>query len=249
MDSHGNQGFGAKFPADEIRSDPDTHTAAETKFLVVVERQEFVRGCLGSWVRTFCQEFGTSGVADVTAPSSEAVLKRASVVVFYVSGATSAEAWLESQVSWLRVNWRDVPVVAIVDPDKARLVAEIVTRFQLQGYIPTSSSTEVAAAVLRLIAAGGTYIPQKRDGEVLPASAAPISQTSRTARMAGLTPRECVVLELLERGMSNKIIAYRLSLSQSTVKAHVHNIIIKLKVNNRTEAAVASHHLQPLPAT
>ena len=38
--------------------------------------------------------------------------------------------------------------------------------------------------------------------------------------------------------MANKIIAYRLSLSQSTVKAHVHNIISKLNVSNRTEAAV-----------
>jgi two-component system nitrate/nitrite response regulator NarL len=47
---------------------------------------------------------------------------------------------------------------------------------------------------------------------------------------------------MLEQGMANKIIAYRLSLSQSTVKAHVHSIISKLNVRNRTEAAVTSQH-------
>jgi DNA-binding NarL/FixJ family response regulator len=249
MDSQTNYTFADKLSVNEIGSDQVTHASADTKLLVVVERQEFVRGCLTAWIKMFCQEFGMSGIADVTAPSSEVVLKRADVVVFHVNGATSAETWLEGQVAWLRANWRDVPIVAIIDPDKARPIAEIVTRFHLQGYLPTSSSMGVAAAVLRLIAVGGTYIPENRDGELLPIPAPQIPRTSEAARTAGLTPRECVVLELLERGMSNKIIAYRLSLSQSTVKAHVHNIISKLKVHNRTEAAVASHQLQPPSVT
>ena len=244
MDGQISYTFGTHPSVDGIRSDPVTHAAADAKFLVVVERQEFVRGCLASWIKMFCQEFGMSGVADATAPSSEVVLKRADVVIFHVNGAMLAETWLESQVAWLRANWRDVPIVAIIDPDKARPIAEIVARFHLQGYIPTSSSMGVAAAVLRLIAAGGTYIPESRDVGALPIPAAQVPRTSQAARIAGLTPRECVVLELLERGMSNKIIAYRLSLSQSTVKAHVHNIISKFKVHNRTEAAIASHQLQ-----
>ena len=49
------------------------------------------------------------------------------------------------------------------------------------------------------------------------------------------------MLELLEHGLPNKIIAYRLEMAQSTVKAHVHSIIAKLNVRNRTEAAVARY--------
>lgn len=248
MDSQVDHAFRAKLSGNEIRSDPINHAAADTKLLVVVERQELVRGCLTSWIKMFCQEFGISGIADVTASASDAVLKRADVVVFHVDGATSAETWLEAQSAWLRANGRDVPVVAIIDPNKAKPVSEIVARFHLQGYVPTSSSMEVAAAVLRLIAAGGTYVPQNCGGEVLSVPTAQMPRTSEAARLARLTARERVVLELLERGMSNKIIAYRLSLSQSTVKAHVHNIISKLKVHNRTEAAVASHQTQPPPA-
>ena len=50
------------------------------------------------------------------------------------------------------------------------------------------------------------------------------------------------MLELLEQRMANKIIAFRLGLSQSTVKAHVHSIFSKLNVRNRTEATVTSQN-------
>jgi len=53
-----------------------------------------------------------------------------------------------------------------------------------------------------------------------------------------LTPREREVLGLIGRGMANKLIARELSLSEKTVKAHVSNILAKLGVNDRTQAAL-----------
>jgi DNA-binding NarL/FixJ family response regulator len=50
------------------------------------------------------------------------------------------------------------------------------------------------------------------------------------------TPRELELLELLRRGMQNKLIAYKLGISQSTVKAHLRSIMMKLKAKNRTQA-------------
>lgn len=249
MDIQTSRGFGDRLSANEIRLDPVAHTPADTKLLIIVDRQEFVRGCLSHWIKSSCREFNVSSVADVVEAASEAALTQAHVVVFRANDAILSQTWLDSQVSWLRANRRDVSIVAIVEPSDSKPVAEIVTRFRLRGYIPTSSSMEVATAVLRLVAAGGTYVPQDCDGETLPLPAAQAPRVSESARIARLTPRECVVLELLERGMSNKIIAYRLSLSQSTVKAHVHNIISKLKVHNRTEAAVASHQFQAPSST
>ncbi len=214
------------------------------KLIVIVGQQEFIRGCLNSWIKKFCEEFELSSVADVTEPMSTATLDRATVAVFYASGLILADSWLERQIKWLRANRPNLPMVAIIDPDRAQPIAELVNQLRLHGYIPTSSSMEVAAAVLRLVAAGGTYIPYTRNEDTPLVPVGQAKQAAKPVRIAGLTPRECGVLELLELGMSNKIIAYRLSLSQSTVKAHVHNIIAKLKVHNRTEAAVASHQLQ-----
>ena len=53
-----------------------------------------------------------------------------------------------------------------------------------------------------------------------------------------LTPREREVLALIGRGMANKVIARELSLSEKTVKAHVSNILAKLGVSDRTQAAL-----------
>ena len=54
------------------------------------------------------------------------------------------------------------------------------------------------------------------------------------------------VLELLMQGMANKIIAFRLGMSQSTVKVHVHSIIRKFNVRNRTEVAVTARSMQQM---
>ncbi len=139
----------------------------------------------------------------------------------------------------------NLPIIAIIaDEGEPDTMTENVLRLGLEGYIPTTSTLEIAAAVLHLVAAGGTYIPHLPD---LPApSPCPgphVNGKSPALSDAKLTPRERKVLDLLAQGMSNKTIAYRLSLSESTVKVHVHRIISKFKVHNRTEAVVSAYQL------
>ena len=61
----------------------------------------------------------------------------------------------------------------------------------------------------------------------------------------GLTPRERVVLELLASGMSNGQIGEQLFIARKTASVHVSNILRKLSVRNRIEAAAVVHRLQP----
>ncbi|HEY1336462.1 MAG TPA: response regulator transcription factor [Bryobacteraceae bacterium] len=58
-----------------------------------------------------------------------------------------------------------------------------------------------------------------------------------------LTPRELEVLEMLAEGLSNKLIAYRLSISDHTAKFHVNSILAKLNAGTRTEAVVRAVRL------
>ncbi len=68
-----------------------------------------------------------------------------------------------------------------------------------------------------------------------------------TAELDGLTPREVEVLRLLAAGRSNRALAAELFVSERTVKSHVSNILAKLRVTDRTQAALwaVRHGLGP----
>ena len=71
-------------------------------------------------------------------------------------------------------------------------------------------------------------------------------------RLASLTPQQVRVLMMLSEGLLNKQIAYELSVSEATVKAHVSAILQKLRVESRTQAVIAAAKIEagqwPQPA-
>ena len=74
------------------------------------------------------------------------------------------------------------------------------------------------------------------------------AQPATESALDTLTSRELEVLRYLAVGYSNKIIAKRMDLAESTVKVHVQNILRKLELGSRVQAAVyAVQHKLPLP--
>ena len=127
-------------------------------------------------------------------------------------------------------------------------VAEMVAHFRRRSYLPTTSSTALAPAALHVVAAGGCYylpLPVSTPTHLSPSAEVKSELEPQPASKPYLTPKEETVFELLASGLPNKIIAYRLDLSISTVKIHVHHIIRKLKVRNRTEAALLAREIRP----
>jgi len=114
------------------------------------------------------------------------------------------------------------------------------------GFISKTSSRDVLLGALRLVLAGGVYIPPEILGGAGPslAGAAPAAkQPDPGPRPSpadlGLTERQVDVLALIMQGRSNKLICRALDLAEPTVKNHVSAILRALKVNNRTEAVLA----------
>ncbi|MCW3474790.1 response regulator transcription factor [Limobrevibacterium gyesilva] len=229
----------------ETPSPPGESTAKPNR-LLVVERREFVRGCLTCWLNRFCQEFEVTAGSDAVTSFQVEALKRAAAVILGVDKPVQSDEWLEAQIAWLRANCPELPIVVIVDADEARGAEDMVVQLGLQGYIPTSNNVEVAAAALRLVVAGGGYFPRLRGHDRPQAQMLleGLQAVPDSAIPAKLTPREKAVLDLLRQGTPNKLIAFRLGMSLSTVKAHVHNIIRKLRVRNRTEVVVATGLVQ-----
>jgi ATP/maltotriose-dependent transcriptional regulator MalT len=75
------------------------------------------------------------------------------------------------------------------------------------------------------------------------AAATPVARAPTPAEQRGLTPREAEVLALVGAGRSNRQIAQALFISPKTASVHVSNILAKLGVHTRVEAAVIAHRL------
>jgi len=105
------------------------------------------------------------------------------------------------------------------------------------GYIPKETTSTVMLGALKLILAGGVYIPPN------------LAQSNKSAiqdninNSLNLTPRQLDVLALLVQGLSNKDIATQLGLSEATIKMHITSIFKGLGVSNRTQAAMAAEKL------
>jgi len=108
------------------------------------------------------------------------------------------------------------------------------------GFIPKTGSRDVLVSALRLILAGGVYIPPDILDRTPSASAEPAAAARRPSPAElGLTERQVDVLALMMQGKSNKLICRALDLAEPTVKNHVSAILKALNVSNRTEAVLA----------
>jgi DNA-binding NarL/FixJ family response regulator len=128
--------------------------------------------------------------------------------------------------------------VVVVSADDSPRVVLAALEAGAAGYIPKTSQSSVIAAALRLIAAGGTYVPL----ECIESALAPgadegvAAGASRTA----LTARQHEVLRLIVRGFANKEIARQLRIAQDTVKQHARAVYAVLGVAGRSQAARAA---------
>lgn len=134
----------------------------------------------------------------------------------------------------LVLAYRDASVIR----DGFRADPEAASRI---GYLPMNMQFDAWLAILRLAILGERYLPCDVMNGAAATEGTATATEEQQATLDALSPRERQVLALLSEGKQNKIIACELGLSGHTVKLHIHNIIAKLGVTNRTEAAVQYH--------
>lgn len=114
------------------------------------------------------------------------------------------------------------------------------------GYLPKSAPAPVILEALRLVLAGGVYVPRE-----IVSGGKPLAQPAASYdRGVVLTPRQHEVLALIADGHSNKEIAYRIGTSEGTVKAHITAIMRVLGARNRVQLLLAAEQreIRPRPS-
>jgi DNA-binding NarL/FixJ family response regulator len=170
----------------------------------------------------------------------------------------------ERTIAQLREAYPAIPLVVLSGADPVT-DAKAVLRAGAAGYIPKSGVSKVMLQAIRLVLAGGQYLPpqlvQAGDSSDTPAFEKPTTSGPPPPMHAAdqpapgkrpaltaldlLSQRQREVFTLLAEGLSNKAIARRLGITEGTVKTHIATIFDVLNVHNRVSAVAAARALWP----
>ncbi|WNO54193.1 helix-turn-helix transcriptional regulator [Stakelama saccharophila] len=207
--------------------------------VVVIDRSPFNRNCIAAGLRSsaLATLYDFERVADVPEGLERPML------LFLGSSNDSGSAWLETEVDAARRRWPDgarILLLAHVDgdpPPPPRHLFESLTAI-----VADELPSDMLLAALQLVHHGHAVLPGTILHGLLDHSdtAGPNRQpapmmTAGHPLFATSTARQREVIQLLVTGLSNKAIANRLNISESTVKAHIRAIMELLGAENRTQ--------------
>ena len=109
------------------------------------------------------------------------------------------------------------------------------------GFLLKNADADELAEAVRTVGHGHALLAPEVTRRVIERRTAQQAAPEADARLAALTPRERDVLALLGRGRSNAEIADELFVGEATVKTHVSNVLMKLDLRDRVQAAVAAY--------
>lgn len=141
-----------------------------------------------------------------------------------------------------RARFEDTTVIVLSGEENSRIIRESIER-GASGFIPKSSSRVELVAALKLVLAGGTFLPKSAHTPLPQTQVSVSTDDAATAAIAQLSRRQFQVLMKAVLGKSNKVIAKELDISDHTVKAHLSVAFRNLGVQNRTEAVYATAKL------
>jgi DNA-binding NarL/FixJ family response regulator len=184
------------------------------------------------------------------------------MLIYVAGGGSNADRDNLERIKALRALAPDVPLMILSDRETRE---EIISTLKVsaRGFLYVGANAELAVHVFSTILNRGQFPSAMRPKQTDPAQMRPAIDCIPTlscvmgggngakkdledaARNRSLTARQKVVLELLRRGDTNKVIARRLGMREGTVKVHVRQIMRKFGVTSRTQIAVICANGRP----
>jgi DNA-binding NarL/FixJ family response regulator len=167
-------------------------------------------------------------------------------ILLNVGGRKIDDVGVADAIKKIAAEFQSTPVIVLADADEPSQILRALD-CGARAYIPSSVGIDVCVEAVNLALAGGTFVPASS----ILAMRQSIDGRGEVGRpMSGMfTPRQAEVVQALKRGKANKIIAYELSLRESTAKVHIRTRMKKLKATNRTEVAYKIDNLFPREAS
>lgn len=208
---------------------------------VIIEQRILIRDCLARCLNGVNKNTVIRSFSTVEEWLKERPQVSPSPVIVLCSAERSV-AEVERDVAQIAQASSDISVIILSDREDASSVLGALDK-GVRGYITTSMALDVAVHAIRLVRAGGTFVPAltliaSRDSiKKLPSS-------SEISRSSLFTARQTKVVGELRLGKPNKIIAHELNMCESTVKVHVRNIMKRLRAKNRTEVVFLMNEIE-----
>jgi DNA-binding NarL/FixJ family response regulator len=206
--------------------------------IIIIEERALIRDCLRRCFES-AFEFAIIAVRTVEECLQVCTTTDASLVIFSVAGNLKSPETVRDMARLVEGE-KAWPMMVLSDGDDLDQIVSVLDN-GARGYIPTDLAFDVAVEAVRLVCAGGVFIPAsslvgaRLSGE--PSRSVPRSTSGI------FTARQAAVVDAVRRGKANKVIAFELKMRESTVKVHVRNIMKKLNAKNRTEVAFMANEL------
>jgi DNA-binding NarL/FixJ family response regulator len=194
--------------------------------IVIVESRSLLREALAKTLQSACLR-NVVAYAHVAEALRDKDHFLPSVVLLSV--AEQSEEAVAHEVALVTAKMPQTPIIVIGRRDDLEAALRTLSA-GAKGYLTTNMSLQIVLEAMKFVIAGGTYLP----AEWILAARRPVSHETS----GGLSSRDRAVLQGIRLGKPNKVIAYELNMCESTVKVHVRQIMKKLRVKNRTEAAI-----------
>jgi len=206
--------------------------------ILIVDDHPLIREALRSVLGTLDNELQVIEAGDCT-EALEAAARNPDLGLILLDIHLPGMSGLDALGSF-RAQHPGIPVVVMSGAENRDDVMRAIDGGAM-GFLPKSQPSRVMINALRLVLAGGVYLPVEMLG--MPATgstpAVPSATPAKVPADIGLTGRQSEVLALLVQGKPNKIICRELGLAEGTVKIHVTAILKALGVTNRTQAVIA----------
>lgn len=205
--------------------------------LLIVDDHPLFREALASAVGLAYPD-ATLHEADGIASACAVLGKQAAIEIILLDLSMQGVTGFEG-LATIRARAPRVPILVVSGLEDLRIIREALEH-GAAGFVPKAVGKSTLTRAIAEVLAGGLFVP----GTVAAARPAPNPHKAPLAeRVARLTPQQLRVLAMIRQGKLNKQIAYELQVGDSTVKAHVSEILRKLDVISRTQIVIEAARL------